>query len=167
MHLNLLYTSNVGTPHIVPTPVRHRNPNQGLHHRQEPNNSQQNNCPKLSPWWAAAKNVYPDLPPQLAAPNRGLHPSREINNSQQKKKKKKNPNLSHVGTQRIMSTQIRARNLLRQFGVYTPRGKPTIFSKTSYQILSPCWDAMNNVSLDRTPNLAAPNRGLHHPPGKK
>ena len=62
-----------------------------------------------------------------------------------------------VRTHQIMHTKVRRRGLLRTIRAYTIRGKSSIFTN-----LSPCWDVAYNAYPDQTPQLAAPNRGLHH-----
>ena len=76
------------------------------------------------------------------------------------------------GGQRVVSTQIRHRNLLRLNGVYIPRGKPTILSKIAIQFYLHVWGVggggggagtANYVYPDQTPQLVAP---VYTPRGK-
>ena len=147
---------------IEPTKVRRRNllrPVRAYTIRGKPSI-----ITNLSSSWDAANNVYPDQTPQLAAPNRGLHPR----GKPKILSKTAIQFYHHVGTQRIMSTKIRRRSVLRLIGAYVhnPAGNQQ-FSENNHLNLSPCWDPANSTYPDQTPQLAALNRGLHHPPGNQ
>ena len=81
-------------------------------------------------WGGSRNNVYLDQMPQLVAPNRGLTPRRKPTILSK-------PAIQiylHVGMQRITSTQIRRRNLLRLIGPYTIRQEINNFHKITIRI---------------------------------
>ena len=72
--------------------------------------------------------------------------------------------LRHVPKYNVASTSMQRHDVASTFRrryiyVMCPLG--------NHPNLSPCWDAANNAYPDQTLQLAAPNRGLHHPSKKK
>ena len=107
-------------------------PNQGLHHPPGNQEFSENNHPNLSLCWDPANSAYLDQTPQLAAV-RLIGPSaRKQKNSQQNN----HQIYLHVGTQRIMSTQIRRRNFLRLIGIYTLAGNQQFSAKQLSNFIS-------------------------------